>query len=41
MNEEEKEAVEILNTFEFRGKTRNYKEISSDSSKLEIDGKEW
>ncbi len=33
MNEEEKEAVEILNTFEFRGKTRNYKEISSEDSK--------
>lgn len=33
MTEEEKEAVEILNTFEFRGKTRNYKEISSEDSK--------
>lgn len=33
MNEEEKKAVEILNTFEFRGKTRNYKEISSEDSK--------
>ena len=28
MNEEERKAVEILNTFEFRRKTRNYKEIS-------------
>lgn len=33
MNEEEKKAIEILNTFEFRGKTRNYKEISSEDSK--------
>lgn len=33
MNEEEKEAIEILNTFEFRRKTRNYKEISSEDSK--------
>lgn len=37
MNEEEKKAVKILNTFEFRGKTRNYKEISSeDSQSVEI-----
>lgn len=37
MNEEEKKAIEILNTFEFRGKTRNYKEISSeDSQSVEI-----
>lgn len=33
MTEEERKAVEILNTFEFRGKTRNYKEISSEDSK--------
>ena len=33
MNEEEKKAVEILNTFEFRSKTRNYKEISLEDSK--------
>ncbi|MFR2207243.1 MAG: hypothetical protein ACLS59_06870 [Clostridia bacterium] len=33
MNEKEIKAVEILNTFEFRGKTRNYKEISSEDSK--------
>ena len=28
MNEEEKKAIEILDTFELRRKTRNYKEIS-------------
>ena len=33
MNEEEKKAVEILNTFEFRRKTRNYKIISLEDSK--------
>ena len=33
MNEEENKAVEILNTFEFRSKTRNYKEISLEDSK--------
>lgn len=33
MNEEEKKAVEILNTFEFRSKTKNYKKISSEDSK--------
>lgn len=33
MTEEERKAVEILNTFEFRGKTRNYKEISLEDSK--------
>ena len=33
MNEEEKKAIKILNTFEFRGKTINYKEISSEDSK--------
>lgn len=33
MNEEEKQAVEILNTFKFRSKTRNYKKISSEDSK--------
>lgn len=33
MNEEEKKAVEILNTFEFRSKTRNYKKISLEDSK--------
>ena len=33
MNEEEKKAVEILNTFEFRRKTRNYKIISFEDSK--------
>lgn len=33
MNEEEKKAIETLNTFEFRGKTRNYKEISLEDSK--------
>jgi hypothetical protein len=32
MNEEEKEAVEILNTFELRRKTKNYKEISLEDS---------
>lgn len=33
MNKEEKKAIEILNTFEFRDKTINYKEISSEDSK--------
>lgn len=33
MNEEEKKAIEILNTFELRRKTKNYKEISSEDSK--------
>ena len=33
MNEEERKAVEILNTFELRRKTKNYKEISSEDSK--------
>jgi len=33
MNEKEKKAVEILNTFEFRRKTRNYKKISLEDSK--------
>lgn len=33
MNEEEKQAVEILNTFEFRSKTKNYKGISLEDSK--------
>ena len=33
MNDEEKKAVEILNTFEFRRKTRNYKIISLEDSK--------
>ena len=33
MNEEEKKAVEILNTFEFRRKTRNYKIVSLEDSK--------
>lgn len=28
MNEEEKKAIEILDTFELRRKTKNYKEIS-------------
>lgn len=32
MNEEEKKAVEILNTFELRRKTKNYKEISLEDS---------
>lgn len=37
MNEEEKKAVEILNTFELRRKTKNYKEISlEDSQSVEI-----
>lgn len=37
MNEEERKAIEILNTFEFRGKTRNYKEISlEDLQSVEI-----
>ena len=33
MTEQEKKAVEILNTFEFRSKTKNYKKISSEDSK--------
>ena len=33
MTKEEKKAIEILNTFEFRSKTRNYKEISLEDSK--------
>ena len=33
MTEEERKTVEILNTFEFRSKTRNYKEISLEDSK--------
>lgn len=33
MNEEERKAVEILNTFELRRKTKNYKEISLEDSK--------
>lgn len=37
MNEEEKKAFEILNTFELRRKTKNYKEISlEDSQSVEI-----
>lgn len=37
MNEEERKAVEILNTFELRRKTKNYKEISlEDSQSVEI-----
>ena len=37
MNEEEKKAIEILNTFELRRKTKNYKEISlEDSQSAEI-----
>lgn len=32
MNEEEKKAIEILNTFELRRKTKNYKEISLEDS---------
>lgn len=37
MNEEEKKAIEILNTFELRRKTKNYKEISlEDSQSVEI-----
>lgn len=32
MNEEERKAVEILNTFELRRKTKNYKEISLEDS---------
>lgn len=37
MSEEEKKAVEILNTFELRRKTKNYKEISlEDSQSVEI-----
>lgn len=33
MNEEEKKAIEILDTFELRRKTKNYKKISSEDSK--------
>lgn len=33
MIEQEKKAVEILNTFELRSKTKNYKKISSEDSK--------
>lgn len=37
MNEEEKKAIEILDTFELRRKTKNYKEISlEDSQSVEI-----
>ena len=37
MNDEEKKAIEILNTFELRRKTKNYKEISlEDSQSVEI-----
>ena len=37
MSEEERKAVEILNTFELRRKTKNYKEISlEDSQSVEI-----
>lgn len=37
MNEEEKKAIEILNTFKLRRKTKNYKEISlEDSQSVEI-----
>lgn len=37
MNEEERKAVEILNTFKLRRKTKNYKEISlEDSQSVEI-----
>lgn len=37
MNEEEKKAIEILNTLELRRKTKNYKEISlEDSQSVEI-----
>jgi DNA repair exonuclease SbcCD ATPase subunit len=32
MNEEEKKAIEILDTFELRRKTKNYKEISLEDS---------
>ena len=32
MNEEEKQAIEILNTFEFRRKTKNYRKISLEDS---------
>lgn len=32
MNEEEKKAIEILDTFELRKKTKNYKEISLEDS---------
>lgn len=33
MNEEEKQAIEILNTFEFRRKTKNYRKISLEDSR--------
>lgn len=37
MNEKERKAIEILNTFELRRKTKNYKEISlEDSQSVEI-----
>lgn len=33
MTEEEKQAIEILNTFEFRRKTKNYRKISLEDSR--------
>lgn len=33
MNEEEKQAIEILNTFEFRRKTKNYRKILLEDSR--------
>ena len=33
MKKEEEKAIEILNTFELRRKTKNYKEISLEDSK--------
>lgn len=52
MNQEEKKAIEILNTFELRRKTKNYKEISLEDSqsvetllnlieKLQKENEEW